>query len=174
VEVAHKTCDTINKTGGRRMRDAVHLEGARDGTAHGGCHRRIFLKESWLRRDEAQPAASASAATRCSETDLIAATNVRSDEEADPTWACQTTALFQATEPLPWWDVRQYIRDVTSGNHSAGHVLRLLAFGAFRALNIGVGIVPLRRTTVSRRRGGKPFPITDGAIPADSPHRSGF
>lgn len=33
-----KICDTIDKTGGRRMRDTVHREDLRcDGSAHGGC-----------------------------------------------------------------------------------------------------------------------------------------
>src|ERR1700712_4501119 len=35
---AHKTCDTIHNSGGRRMLDCVHLEGTRcDGAAYGGC-----------------------------------------------------------------------------------------------------------------------------------------
>src|SRR5216117_2846919 len=35
---AHKTCDTIKKTGGRRVEDAVHLDGIRcDGAAFDGC-----------------------------------------------------------------------------------------------------------------------------------------
>ena len=44
----------------------------------------------------------------------------------DAAWSCQTTALFEATEPLHWSDVRQYVRDVTSGNHSAWHMAKLL------------------------------------------------
>ena len=54
AKVAHKTCDNIKKTGGRRMRNAVHLEGARcDGAAHGGCQADcvFFWKEAWLRRE---------------------------------------------------------------------------------------------------------------------------
>ena len=52
-KVAHKTCDTINKTGGRSMRNAVHLEGVRcDGSAHGDCQANclLFWKEAWLKR----------------------------------------------------------------------------------------------------------------------------
>src|SRR5262245_51326612 len=51
---AHKTCDTIDNRGLRRMENpAVHLEGLRcDGAAHGGCQARcmLFWKEAWLRR----------------------------------------------------------------------------------------------------------------------------
>src|SRR5436190_18027606 len=43
VASAHKTCDTVNKTGGRRMHDAVHLEGLRcEGSVHGGCQARCL------------------------------------------------------------------------------------------------------------------------------------
>src|SRR5678816_2689830 len=34
---AHKTCDTVNQTGGRRMADTIHLELRCDGAAYGGC-----------------------------------------------------------------------------------------------------------------------------------------
>ena len=35
---ADKTCDTVMRTGGRRLRDSVHLKGIRcDGSFHGGC-----------------------------------------------------------------------------------------------------------------------------------------
>ena len=56
---ADKTCDTIAKTGGRRLFNTVHLgtlgspEGIRcDGAAHGGCEAGclLFWNEAWLRR----------------------------------------------------------------------------------------------------------------------------
>src|SRR5690349_2955332 len=52
---AHKTCDTVDKTGGRRMENAVHLNEIRcDGKAHGNCDAAclIFWKEAWLKRVE--------------------------------------------------------------------------------------------------------------------------
>ena len=55
AKVAHKTCDNIKKTGGRKMVSAVHLEGARcDGAAHGGCMADcvFFWKEAWVKRPE--------------------------------------------------------------------------------------------------------------------------
>src|SRR5262245_24513018 len=50
---AHKTCNTITAAEGRRMTNAVHLEGLRcDGEAHGGCQAGclLFWKETWLKR----------------------------------------------------------------------------------------------------------------------------
>lgn len=52
VKIANKTCDTMQRTGMRRMTEAVHLEGARcDGAAHGGCQADclLYFKHAWVR-----------------------------------------------------------------------------------------------------------------------------
>src|SRR2546423_4316141 len=37
-KIAHKTCDTLTRSGMRKMENAVHLAGVRcDGGGHGGC-----------------------------------------------------------------------------------------------------------------------------------------
>jgi hypothetical protein len=80
---------------------------------------------------------------------------------------CQTTALYEATLPLKWWDVRQYVRDVTTGNHTARHMLKLLALSWYRRLvGFGVGHRVLVGTynRVSALFGGKPFPSGSGTI----------
>jgi hypothetical protein len=49
-KVANKLCDTMSRSGMRRMHDAVHLAGVRcDGQAHGGCRTAclIYWKEAW-------------------------------------------------------------------------------------------------------------------------------
>jgi len=47
---AHKTCDTVNDFIGRRMKEAVHLEGTRcDGKVYGGCQAGCF-RESRYRK----------------------------------------------------------------------------------------------------------------------------
>ena len=122
---AHKTCDTVNKTGGRRMEATVHLEGIRcDGEAYGGCGAAclIFWKEAWLkpipgphRARRGRPLRGA-AGQRSTEDDVWAGTRAAGSTEDDPTYRCQATALPAATAPLPWWDVRQYVEDYTSGN----------------------------------------------------------
>ena len=50
--VAHKTCDVANKTGGRRVRNAVHLGIRCDGSSHGGCQAGclLFWKTDWIKR----------------------------------------------------------------------------------------------------------------------------
>src|SRR5690606_15918944 len=48
---AHKTCDTIAGTGGRRLEAGVHLDLRCDGRAYGGCQAAclLFWKEAWLK-----------------------------------------------------------------------------------------------------------------------------
>src|SRR4051794_15728916 len=52
-KVAHKLCDTMTRSGMRRMENSVHLRGARcDGGGHGGCQAAcsIYWKAPWLRK----------------------------------------------------------------------------------------------------------------------------
>jgi hypothetical protein len=174
AKVAHKTCDTVNKTGGRRMLDAVHLEGARcDGAAHGGCQADcvFFWKEAWLRRPEASEAPRV-VPPRDESVIRRGAYAPGQEGQPDPAYVCQTTALYEATSPLSPWDVRQYVRDVRSGNHAAGHMIKLLLFAGYRNLvGLGVGYRFLVHAFnwVEARRGKPLFPIGKGNIPDGKP-----
>jgi hypothetical protein len=134
LKSAHKTCDTIHKTGLRRMENAVHLEGIRcDGEAHGGCQAGclLFMKEAWLKpvagpepnRDVAVSSAetrrsNSDANRRCDQKRLMRATRVTAKDEGSEIeiYRCQATELFRATTPLKWWDPRHYIKDIVSRN----------------------------------------------------------
>jgi hypothetical protein len=172
---AHKTCDNIEKTGGRRMLDAVHLDQARcDGAGHGGCMADcvFFWKEAWLRRDgDTSPSRPPAASLTTADVQRHARAADQPDAE-DPVYICQTTALFEATTLLPWWDVRQYVRDVTSGNHRAWHMLKLLVFAGYRHLvDLGYGyrILVGLFNRWQQARGGKPYPLGSGTIPDGKP-----
>ena len=158
---AEKTCDTITASGARRMRDAVHLEGVRcGGEAHGGCQASclLFWKEAWLR-----PAADAAAAPECfdsrppvcSEADLARATRGSSVPDSTERFACQATELLGATSALPWWDVRQYAREIRSGNVGLGRMLAVVTRAAVRAL--------------CRRIPGAPSPYIRGLLKGRTP-----
>ena len=173
AKVAHKTCDNIERTGGRWMRRAYHLEDGRcDGSAHGGCEADcvFFWKGAWLRPEDSDVSDTGrSDAGGCTEEVVVQNARAAGQEHSsDPTWVCQTTALFEATQFLPWWDVRQYVKDVTSGNHSAWHMLCLLTAAMYRNLvGIGIGYNALVGfyDWFQRLRGGKPYPVIEGAIP---------
>ncbi len=175
AKVAHKTCDNIKKTGGRRMVHAVHLEGGRcDGGGHGGCQADcvFFWKDAWLRR-ESDPSVVIEGGSRCTESMVVDAAQVSKGKNSEETiWACQTTRLYEATTLLPWWDVRQYVRDVTSGNHTAWHMTRLLVFGIYRSLfklRYGHRYLKGLFNAFQKLHGGKPFPSGEGTIADGSP-----
>ena len=142
--VAHKTCDTVRKTWKlRRLQTAVHLEGLRcDGLAHGECQAEcnLFWKDVWLQpagvpgdgsTKSAAPARCPLAAI-CTENRLRLNTRLPSATKEDPCYTCQATKLYEATEPLPWWDLRQHVFDVATGNHTVGRVVRVLWLGLLR------------------------------------------
>lgn len=177
AKVAHKTCDTIKKTGGRSMTNAVHLEGGRcDGAAHAGCQADcvFFWKEAWLKRADAlDSVAFTSTAAVCTEQAVIQAARAPGEETStDPAWVCQTIALYEATELLQWWDVRQYIRDVTSGNHTVWQVFKRLIWASYdNVVSLGYGYRALISfyNSYQRLRGGRPYPIGEGPIPDGKP-----
>jgi hypothetical protein len=175
---AHKTCDNIKKTGGRRMLNAVHLEGSRcDGALHGGCQADcvFYWKEAWLKRADDTttranlPVLNLPVSNRCTEEDVSRAVKAPGEENsADPTWVCQVTTVYEATTLLHWWDVRQYIKDVTSGNHTARHMLKLLLAASYRnfvQLGRGWNLKIALYNRIQRLRGGLPYPSVTPLVP---------
>jgi hypothetical protein len=145
--VAHKTCDTVRKTWrARRLQATVHLAGLRcNGSAHGGCQAEcnLFWKDVWLKPvgDSASTSAKraiavlTAALSQYTETQLLAHTRVVSGANGEePCYSCQATKLYEATESLHWWDLRQYVRDVVTRNHSLGRVLCVLWLALLRRL----------------------------------------
>ncbi len=137
--VAHKSCDTVAQSRGLRLQSMVHLAGIHcDGSAHGGCQAacNLFWKDTWLKPvhdDKNEPIEPATApsnpfaagltAARLLECTCIAA---GADHE-EPRYSCQATRMLDATEPLPRWDLRQYVFDVVTGNHSLSKATRVLS-----------------------------------------------
>lgn len=173
AKVAHKTCDsTPNRAGGRRMYDTVHLQGARcDGSRHDGCQADcvFFWKEAWLTRADSHVAPAVAPSPRqCDERDVVRTCQAANSDPADPVWICQTTAVYEASDTLHWWDARQYLRDVITGNHTAGHICKLLLLAGYRKL-VGLGVGYRALIAFYDRLGklwrGDPFPAIEGRIP---------
>jgi hypothetical protein len=142
--VAHKTCDTARQTmKARRLQATVHLAGLRcNGSAHGGCQAEcnLFWKDEWLKpaTDNGDGSTNTAVAKHapaagCTEAQLLTNTYLPSGVEGgEPRYSCQATEMYTATQPLGWWDVRQYAFDVVTGNHSAGRVSRVLFLAFLR------------------------------------------
>ena len=142
---ADKTCDTVGQTGALRLRNTVHLSALRcDGSGHGGCEAGclMFWREAWLKRVAAEGAVRAAPeaplrGTGCTVQDVERAAVV---DAAAKLFRCQIVNLKDFTEPLPWWDARQYVRDVAINDVKIGTVLRAFFFAGYRKLTeIGIG-----------------------------------
>jgi len=162
---ADKTCDTIEKSGSRQMHNAVHLLEVRcDGESHGGCQAGclLFWKKAWLKRVQpkkgfagrtflhVKKTNSLAAETKlydCAKADLERATRKhrKSDGLDGDVFSCQATELRNATSPLPWWDVRQYVRELLSGNVRLGEFICVLSIAIFN--------------TIQRYRRGRSYPF---------------
>ena len=164
---AHKTCDTIERYTGRRMLNAVHLEGARcDGAAHGGCQAGclLFWKEAWLKRvpgplPEGSVAPVLDSAHSRGLENTIRATQLSvqiTNGNGGERYRCQATELLRATTPLAWWDPRHYVRDLLSGNVRLGALLRYVIIAAFNSL-------------MRLHWRGRPYPYLQGLARGETP-----
>jgi hypothetical protein len=180
---AHKTCDPPNGIDGRSMQSAVHLENVRcDGSVHGGCQARclLFWKDTWLKKvDETSipeidsprttPISNASI-SGCSESDVYAGIRKHDDgdTEENPTFVCQATQIAEATKPLHWWDLRQYLEDYTSGNVRLSEMIASFCYFAYSLfVSSGLGLGSAFRwlyDTFQKLVGGTPYPVRIGKI----------
>ena len=172
----HKTCDTIDKTGIRRVRDTVALEDLRcDGAAHGGCGAScmLFWKEQWLKpvsdggEQEAllkiapskghEPVRKNEAYVRL-EAKLEKLTRLDNPEctTDDPTYRCLITEMKRASLPMARWDLLQYVEDVSSGNRQAWEVVR--------------GLLLMLFNWVQTIRRGAPFPNMERGLLKKTPN----
>jgi hypothetical protein len=186
---AHKTCDTVVLGRGRRVESAVHLDTRCDGRAHGGCEARclLFWKEAWLkpigansapettsRSDASSEAGVGSSTVGCTESIIWARTQSAQPDGGAPAYVCQATRLPDASTLLPWWDLRQYVEDYTSGNVGLATMASGFAFMAYRhgLVTLGIGLGPTLKwlyDRFQRLRGGTPYPHRDGQIPVGAP-----
>jgi hypothetical protein len=178
---AHKTCDPVNGLESRRLPNAVHLEGLRcDGASHGGCQAGCLLywKEAWLRPVKGPgQVATAAQATRvlgpssCTEPNLTRGCVASQPVAAvgEPTYVCQATRVSAATTELKWWDARQYVEDIRSGNATLGQALSAFVFWVYHNLsNVGLGFGSAMRWAydiLQRAIGGSPYPWRVGQVP---------
>lgn len=173
--VSHKTCDTACKTGGRKLDRMVHLSGLRcDGSGHDDCEAdcNLFWRDEWLRPAAGRVAPQAGGAAErsssgCTEERLHELTRT-GDSQA---YVCQATQLFAASRPLAWWDIRQYVRDVTSGNNSTAKAIRVLGLAAVNKLmRMPFGYRAFRSfySWLHRVVTGRPSPYVWGSVPDGS------
>jgi hypothetical protein len=169
---ADKACDTIEWKTLRRMQNAVHLDDLRcNGASHGGCQAGclIYWKEAWLKRvDDASdgPAPAKAMNGGATPETLTRATRAGVTETGEELFSCQATELRRATTgDVPFWDPRQYLSDVRSGNASVSSVFRGLLVGFFNKFQQLNALLP-RFCLI---RGCKRYPFVDGKVRGEAP-----
>jgi hypothetical protein len=118
---AFKTC--VNDTEIRGLDNTVFLKEVRcDGTNHGGCARSclIFWKTAWLKRVDSPASAPIPLKPKVSRADLLSIAHQNGQ------FFCQSTEILNASKPLPWWEPRQYLWDLTYNRTSLIHWLQSL------------------------------------------------
>ena len=104
---AFKTC--VDDAEMRRLTGTVFLEESRcNGSSHNGCDRGclIFWKTAWLK-----PAASTTYRTEPVDSEgFLNELNALAVREGK--FFCQSSEILNASQPLPWWDSRQYLWDL--------------------------------------------------------------
>jgi len=183
---AHKTCDTVFPIRGRRVSDAVHLDLRCDGAAYGGCQAAclIFWKMAWLKPVHGKETATGSspeddrsvAVSQGStiEVDVIAATYAEDLGAPDgKRYICQATQLPRFTTNLNWWDIGQYVEDLTSENVTISQLFKGVTYATYNSvINAGVGLGSFLRWLYDLAQslwGGFPYPRKRGTIPIDQP-----
>lgn len=192
---AHKACDTICYTGGRKVEHAVHLMDSRcDGGAHGACEAAcsLYWNEAWLKPATPPPEKAQQPriepaprrASGCSMQQLMEATQQGNDPEKGPRYACQATELLKASSYLSPYDPRQYIEDYRSGNVDLATLLRgaLYRVGIFivrrgerlgRRIGLGDALAKALMACYDTLQrvlpNGVPFPRRKGTIPKGEP-----
>jgi hypothetical protein len=158
---AHKACDTIETYSNRKVDDAVHLGVRCDGSGHGGCEAACMLywKTAWLKPVDGpvpqRPSTNGQATNgQVSAPDsavIERGTRAKGSSPDDPEirYSCQATRLFEASSPLGKTDVRQYIRDLTSGNVTVWKMLWFMPLAVYN-------------TIVGRSGHGRKFPSIKG------------
>ncbi len=145
-----KICDTVKDSGppqSRRMYDTVLLDDLRcDGSGHDGCQAgcRIYWKESWLRRVDADSVAHADDGAGLAELEerTRQATRAERQDGDAVTYRCQATEASRASEVMGNFDLRQYRRELAAGNVSLPQLVRV----AIRAV---VGMIGRRLRLIS-------------------------
>jgi len=137
-KVANKLCDTMTRSGMRRMDNAVHLTDVRcDGGGHGGCEAAclIYWKNVWLRPVEDNAGAIPTTTADVPTTVMLRLTDVsRRPDGPDGTerYRCQATELLRAApDSLPFRSVGQYAEDLRFGNVGPVSVARAFVVGLF-------------------------------------------
>lgn len=141
---ALKVCSAI---GNANMSGVVFLDELRcSGASHGACQAqcRIFWREEWLERSAESNASPDDDCDIDRLADVAKATVQQfASEERDGSdiFRCQATEIPRAGVAVDWREPRQYVREVTSGNITVWHMLRVMGRAFLRKVGKKLGLM---------------------------------
>jgi hypothetical protein len=175
-KIANKVCDTISKSGMRRMHDAVHLADVRcDGSGHDGCQAGclMYWKTAWLKPVDESVDAGASVSAALADPagrkllTLITENSRKTGPDGDESYVCQPTELLRAApERLPWKQFGQFVEDVRIGNATASFSARAFMADTFNRVQYVSRKLPRRL----RVRHGLQWPFLQGGLTGATPN----
>lgn len=123
-----------------KLDHAVLLEDVRcDGRGHDGCQMGCMLlwKEAWL-----EPADDPSPTDQKGDGQRPASAQPRLPVVQGDRFCCQATELVHAAKRLAWWDVRQYLRDLASGERTVKEKAFMCAVLVYNKIRRMCGLPP--------------------------------
>jgi len=126
---ALKTC--VDDGDIRQLDRTVLLEEVRcDGSSHAGCGRAclIFWKEAWLKPVGETTSRIGVSAPRVTPADLLSLT-IRNEE-----FFCQSSEIVHASQPLPWWQAKQYLWDLKYNRIPFGDFLKSFLIAVYNKI----------------------------------------
>ena len=122
---AFKTC--VDDQEMRQLGGTVLLEEVRcNGNSHAGCGKAclIFWKEAWLKP------AGAPSSNGCA-TPKLAAADLEQLAIRNGEYFCQSSEIVNASAPLPWWEPRQYLWDLSRNRLPLGQWLKSVMIAVY-------------------------------------------
>jgi hypothetical protein len=164
-----RACDTLD-WGVRRIPATVMLDDLRcSGQAHAGCQAgcRLYWKEAWLRpaSESTTPVARDDAYSQLAK--LVGRnTETSATTIEEPIFRCQVTHWYGASQRVPWWSFRSFLREWTCGN---------VSFWRFSTIMTRIVLSEIGRRLHFLPRGGEPFmPHTSSLDPVETPPPRGL
>ncbi len=139
---ADKSCDTVDGSGGRKLKNTVHLLSSRcDGVAYGGCEARclLFWHESWMREKDSVETSKSTINGVEKLFELVQnGTISRHTDKQEPVYRCQATEMLNYSEPLSGNNMAQYWNDWRHNGVKLSSLIRAASYSLFlKSLKLG-------------------------------------
>lgn len=167
-----RACDTVHYSGVRHLTNTVLLDDLRcSGAGHAGCQAqcRLYWKAAWLRpATEDAPGSNNDESSFERLRSLIEANVFQEHSTAQSrAFRCQATEMLAASEPVAWWSVRSFAKELTGGNVGPWRFIRITARIVAEEIGRRLGLVSQHPFRTEERGGDISQQPTHALMPGD-------